>query len=182
MARREGVAPGPQRYLPRMQEQENHGAERDETEAERADRNWIELLQELRVSQTGVQLLAGFLVTLPFQQGFRALDDFQRGWYVGLMLLAVITVGVMMAPVAMHRHLFQGQAKPQLVSAGHRLTRVALGLIPVLLTGIVFLVVDVVVDRTVASVLAGVVAVVMLLLLVGLPSVAASKHATPRDG
>jgi hypothetical protein len=150
-------------------------ADRDETESERADRNWVELLQELRVSQTGVQLLAGFLVTLPFQDGFEDLDELQRGLYVALLLLAVVTVGVMMAPVAMHRHLFQGRAKPQLVKASHQLTRIALGLIPVLLTGIVFLVVDVVVDRTVASYLSAGVGVVMLLLLAGLPTLLAKK-------
>ena len=164
-----------------MPQQQNDDPERDETEAERADRNWNELLQELRVSQTGVQLLAGFLVTLPFQQRFQELDQLQRTGYVALLLLAVVTVGVMMAPVALHRHLFQGQAKKELVSAGHRLTRVALLLIPILLTGIVFLVVDVVVDRTVASVLAAGIALVMITLLVVLPAVAASRHATPRD-
>jgi Family of unknown function (DUF6328) len=164
-----------------MHQQASHDPQRDETEAERADRNWNELLQELRVSQTGVQLLAGFLVTLPFQQRFDELDTFQRSLYVGLLLLAVVTVGVMMAPVALHRHLFQGQAKKELVSAGHKLTRVALLLIPVLLTGIVFLVVDVVVDRTVASLLAAGIALVMVALLVVVPAVAASRHATPRD-
>lgn len=149
--------------------------DRDETESERADRNWIELLQELRVSQTGIQLLAGFLVTLPFQSGFGDLDRFQRGLYVAVLLLAVVTVGVMMTPVAMHRRLFQGKAKPQLVSAANTLTRISLGLIPVLLTGIVFLVVDVVLDRTVAALLASGVALVMLVLLAGLPSLLASK-------
>ena len=65
---------------------------RDETPQERADRNWNELLQELRVSQTGVQVLAGFLVTLPFQSRFEELDSFQRAWYVGLLALAFATV------------------------------------------------------------------------------------------
>ena len=66
--------------------------DRDETAQERADRNWAELLQELRVSQTGVQLLAGFLATLPFQARFTELDAFQQGWYVGLLGLAFGTV------------------------------------------------------------------------------------------
>ena len=142
---------------------------RDETEFERADRNWIELLQELRVSQTGVQLLAGFLVTLPFQSRFEDLDAFQRGWYVGLLFLAVLTVGVLLTPVAMHRRLFHGHAKPELVQAGHRVTQVALALIPILLTGIVFLVIDVVVDRTLAAWSAAVSGLVMVGLLVVLP-------------
>ena len=85
---------------------------RDETRQERADRNWNELLQELRVSQTGVQVLAGFLVTLPFQSRFEELDSFQRAWYVCLLALAFATVAVMLAPVAIHRRVFQSDAKP----------------------------------------------------------------------
>lgn len=127
------------------------GGDRDETPEERADRNWSDLLQELRVSQTGVQLLAGFLATLPFQSRFTELDAFQRGWYVGLLALAFATVGVTLAPVAIHRHTFQRHAKPQLVRAGHRLTMAALALIATLLAGIEFLVVDVVYDRTAAT-------------------------------
>ena len=125
---------------------------RDESPQERADRNWNELLQELRVSQTGVQVLAGFLVTLPFQSRFEELDAFQRAWYVGLLALAFATVGVMLAPVAIHRHVFQSDAKPELVQAGHRLTSVALAMIAVLMGGIFFLVVDMVYDRTAAAV------------------------------
>ncbi len=142
---------------------------RDETADERADRNWADLLQELRVSQTGVQLLAAFLVTLPFQARFCELDTFQQRWYLVMLALALLTVGVTLAPVAIHRRLFQGGAKPQMVSAAHRLTGVALGLITVLLAGIAFLVVDVVVSRGFATG-AGVTALVVgLLLLVGLP-------------
>ena len=114
---------------------------RDETPQERADRNWNELLQELRVSQTGVQVLAGFLVTLPFQSRFDELDAFQRAWYVGLLALAFATVAVMLAPVAIHRRVFRSDAKPELVQAGHRLTSVALVMIAVLMGGIFFLVV-----------------------------------------
>lgn len=142
----------------------HRGTRPDESDDERADRNWNELLQEMRVSQTGVQLLAGFLVTLPFQDGFEDLDSFQRGWYVGLLALALSTVGVMLSPVAIHRRVFQDGAKPELVRAGHRLTMVALGLIGLLLGGIAFLVVDMVYDRTAAA--GG--AVVSVLVLVGL--------------
>ncbi|WP_374454312.1 DUF6328 family protein [Nocardioides sp.] len=143
---------------------------REETEDERADRNWNELLQELRVSQTGVQLLAGFLVTLPFQERFEDLDAFQRAWYVGLLALALSTVGVMLSPVAIHRRVFQDGAKPELVRAGHRLTMVALALIGVLLGGIAFLVVDMVYDRAAAAGGAVVSVVVLAGLLVVLPS------------
>ena len=148
---------------------EDHRTRRDETPEERADRNWLDLLQELRVSQTGVQLLAGFLATLPFQSRFDELDAFQRGWFVGLLALAFTTVGVTLAPVAIHRHVFQQNAKPELVRAGHRLTSIALALIGVLLGGILFLVVDVVYDRRAAA--AGAVGSVVVLsgLLLVLP-------------
>jgi hypothetical protein len=137
---------------------------RDETPQERADRNWNDLLQELRVSQTGVQVLAGFLVTLPFQSGFEKLDSFQRAWYVGLLALAFATVSVLLTPVAIHRRVFQSDAKPELVQAGHRLTSLALVMIAALMGGIFFLVVDMVFDRAAAA--AG--AVGSVVVLVGL--------------
>ena len=147
---------------------------RDESPQERADRNWNELLQELRVSQTGVQVLAGFLVTLPFQERFEELDSFQRAWYVGLLALAFATVSVMLAPVAIHRRVFQSDAKPELVQAGHRLTSVALLMIALLMAGIFFLVVDMVFDRKAAA--AGAVGAVVVLagLLLVLPKRVAS--------
>lgn len=137
------------------------GSGRDETPEERADRNWDELLQELRVSQTGVQLIAGFLMTLPFQSRFAELDTFQQRWYLGLIALACLTIGLTLTPVAIHRRLFREHAKGSLVSAGHTITVVALGAIALLLSGIVFLVVDVVVDRTFAAA-GGVLAVLAL--------------------
>lgn len=154
---------------------QGHDEGRSETREERADRNWIDLLQELRVSQTGVQLLAGFLVTLPFQSGFTDLDPFQRGWYVGLVGLAFVTVGVTLSPVAIHRRLFRDGSKPELVHAAHLLTELALALIALLLAGIAFLVVDVVLDRT-AAVAAGTLSLlVLLVLLVGLPRLVAHR-------
>lgn len=150
--------------------------DRDETDQERADRNWAELLQELRVSQTGVQLLAGFLATLPFQSRFSELDAFQRGWYVGLLALAFSTVGVTLAPVAIHRRVFRGGVKEHLVRVGHRLTAAALGMIGVLLAGILFLVVDVVYDRTVAAWSAVASVVFLVSLLVVLPARVASHQ------
>jgi hypothetical protein len=152
---------------------------RRETPEERADRNWIDLLQELRVSQTGVQLMAGFLVTLPFQSRFTELDVFQQRWYVGLLGLAFLTVGVTLAPVAIHRRLFRDGSKPELVQAAHLLTELALALIALLLAGIAFLVVDVVLDRTAALVAGSLSLVVLLVLLVGLPRLVAHRADSP---
>ena len=148
--------------------------ERNETRAERADRNWTELLQELRVTQTGVQLLAGFLVTLPFQSRFDSLSDFQQDWYLGLLGLAFLTVGVTLTPIAIHRRLFGGGAKPQLVRAAHVLTGCVIALISLLLVGIAFLVVDVVLGRTAAIAACAGFSVVLLVLLVVVPHVVGS--------
>jgi uncharacterized membrane protein YqjE len=148
---------------------EQGGQGRRETPEERADRNWNDLLQELRVSQTGVQLLAAFLVSLPFQSRFPELDDFQQSWYLGILGLAFLTVGVTLTPVAIHRRLFQSGVKPRLVQAAHVLTELALALIALLLAGIAVLVVDVVLDRTAAMVAGGCSLLVLLVLLVAVP-------------
>lgn len=142
---------------------------RDETPEERADRHWTDLLQELRVSQTGVQLLAAFLVSLPFQSRFTDLDAFQQRWYVGVLALALLTLGVTLAPVAIHRQVFGGGAKPELVEAAHLLTGLALALIGLLLAGIAFLAVDVALGRTEAVVAGCTSLLVLLVLLVGIP-------------
>lgn len=146
---------------------------RDETAEERADRHWSDLLQELRVSQTGVQLLAAFLVSLPFQSRFTDLDAFQQRWYVGVLGVALLTLGVTLAPVAIHRRLFGGGAKPELVKAAHVLTGLALGLIALLLAGVAFLAVDVALGRTEAVVAGCASLLVLLVLLVGIPRLVA---------
>ena len=66
------------------------GDGRNESVNQQMDRNWGELLQELRVLQTGVQILAGFLLTIPFQERFESLDDYQVGLYLTNVLLAAL--------------------------------------------------------------------------------------------
>ena len=146
---------------------------RNETPDERADRNWSDLLQELRVSQIGVQLLAASLVTLPFQAKFAELDTFQQRWYLAMLALALLTVGVTLAPVAIHRRLFRGGAKPQMVSAAHRLTGIALALVAILLAGISFFIVDIVVSRGAAAAAGAGALTIGLVLLVGIPRMVA---------
>ena len=161
------ASPASAPYALRMTERGVQG--RRETPEEQADRNWSDLLQELRVSQTGVQLLAAFLVSLPFQSRFTELDDFQQRWYLGILGLAFLTVGVTLAPVAIHRRLFRGGVKPRLVQAAHVLTELALALIALLLAGIAVLVVDMVVDRSAAMIAGSCSLLVLLVLLVAVP-------------
>ena len=105
---------------------------RNETVEERSDRNWNELLQELRVMQTGTQILTGFLLTLPFQPRFAELDTFQLVTYLVLVLVAVTTTIVVVAPVSLHRLLFRRHLKPETVTTGDRIAKAGLGLLGLL--------------------------------------------------
>jgi Family of unknown function (DUF6328) len=109
--------------------------ERGETEIERLDRNWNSLLQELRVVQTGVQLLTGFLLTLPFQQRFDVLSEHMRVVYLATVSCSVVATVLLIAPVAMHRLLFRRHRLQVLVSASHRCAQAGLLLLGVALTG-----------------------------------------------
>lgn len=137
---------------------------RPETAAQRADRNWIEILQELRVLQTGTQILTGFLLALAFQASFAELETAQRIFYLVLVCLAALSAVVALAPVALHRAVFHLQVKPALVRVGHNALRGALALISLLLVGVVVFVFDVVVGFG-AAVASGIVLGVIILVL-----------------
>ncbi|WP_241028274.1 DUF6328 family protein [Streptomyces verrucosisporus] len=121
--------------------------DRHETPLERADRNFVELLQELRVIQTGVQILFAFLLTLAFTQRFTGLDTVQRGTYVTTLLLAVTASILFTAPAALHRALFRRGVKRLIVDVSSRLAGAGLVVLALALTGSVLLVVDVVLGR-----------------------------------
>lgn len=143
--------------------------DRNETDDERLDRKWADLLQELRVMQTGAQLTAGFLLTLPFQSSFSDLDGFQVRLYLTLVLLAAATTALVMSAVAVHRRLSGEHVKERVVVAAHRLTIGVLTTISLLITGMVLLIFDVVLERPVALVWSGLVATMAVLLLVVVP-------------
>ena len=124
---------------------------RSETETERLDRNWSSLLQELRVTQTGVQLLTGFLLTLPFQQRFDRLDDFMRAMYVAAVSCSLAATIALVAPVAMHRLLFRQRRLRVLVSAAHRLAMAGMLLLGLALVGVTVVVVDMVYGGGIAA-------------------------------
>jgi len=132
---------------------------RDETDAERYDRNWSDLLQELRVAQTGVQVLAGFLLTLPFSSRFGDIGDGYRTVYLVAFGLAMITVGLMTAPVALHRFLFGRQEKDVLVRVGGLFAKSGMAVMGLTLVTVVVLIFGVVLGDT-AALIAGVVVLV----------------------
>ena len=117
---------------------------RSETETERLDRNWGDLLQELRVVQTGVQLLTGLLLTVPFQARFGDLTDFQRVIYLATVSVSVTSTALLIAPVALHRLLFRQHARRPLIALSQHFAVVGLALLGLAVIGVVVLIFDVV--------------------------------------
>ena len=139
------------------------GDGRDETETEKLDRNWAELLQELRVIQTGTQILTGFLLTLAFQPRFADLDPYQVDTYLGLVIGAGLATILALSPVSLHRVLFRKRAKAEIVRIANRLLKFTLAAVGITLVGTIMLIFDVVISRQ-AGWIAGSTALVLVVL------------------
>ena len=123
--------------------------ERDEKEdRERENRRMIELLNELRVALTGVQVMFAFLLTVPFTQRFVQVTEFQRITYFSTLLCAAAAVAFLIAPSAQHRILFRRHQKHQLIVIGNQLAIVGLAFLAVAMTGVVLLITDVLFKTT----------------------------------
>lgn len=142
---------------------------RNESVEEQMDRNWMELIQELRVLQTGVQILAGFLLTLPFQSRFESLDDYQVSLYLANVVLAALTTALILLPVSVHRRLFRKRLKATLVSSADRITKVALAGVALLSVGTSSLVFDVAAGRNAGLTAGAALLAVLIVLLVYVP-------------
>jgi hypothetical protein len=123
------------------------------------NRNWTELVQELRATQIGVQVLIGFLLALPYTDKFGTLDHVEKTAYLVVLSLAVIASGAVLAPIAYHRILFRRGLRPWLVETANKIARIGLVLAALSMCGVVFLAFDIAVG-TVAGALASVVAAV----------------------
>jgi hypothetical protein len=132
---------------PLPEEPDAAGDGRSETINERWDRNWAELLQELRVIQTGTQILTGFLLAAVFQQRFEDLDAFQRDVYLALVVSSILTTLVGLAPVSLHRVLFRQRAKDRIVRATDSFVQVTLAGVAITVAGIGLLIFDLVLGR-----------------------------------
>lgn len=128
---------------------------RHETETERLDRNWASLLQELRVVQTGVQLLTGFLLTLPFQPRFDVLDGSMQIVYLATVSAAVLSTALLIAPVATHRILFRRHRLAVLVAWAHRCAYAGLLFLGAAVAGMTVIVFEAVAGRGAALIAGG---------------------------
>lgn len=137
-------------------------AARHETPTERLDRIWTDLLQELRVIQTGVQFLTGFLLTLPFQQKFGSLSMLERNVYLATVSASIAATALLQAPVTVHRALFRLHARRATVLLAHRLSLLGMSFLAAAITGVAFLVFAFVAGTS-AGVAAGVATALLLL-------------------
>ncbi|MFD8593638.1 DUF6328 family protein [Kitasatospora sp. NPDC059646] len=131
-----------------------------ETPQARADRRLVELLQELRVLQTGVQIVFAFLLGVAFTPRFATLDDARQDLYVLVLLLAVVAAAVLATPVALHRGLFHHPDRARIVKVSARIAQVGLILLAMALSGAVLLVLAVVLGFPVAVPITAVIALV----------------------
>ncbi|MGL4257304.1 DUF6328 family protein [Microbacterium sp.] len=161
--------------------QDDRADGRDETPEERADRNWNEVLQELRVLQTGTQILTGFLLALAFQPAFADLTDGQRTIYLLLVVMSALSAIIALAPVALHRVLFQQRAKAEVVSYGHAALITALFTVSVLIVGVVAFVFDVVVGDAAAWWALAILTSVIILLWLVAPAVIRARRGNGDD-
>jgi len=118
----------------------------NETEKQRWDRNFADLLQELRVTQTGIQILFAFLLTLPFSSGFPRTTAFQKDVFVIALLSAAASTAMVISPVAFHRALFRQGRKPELVRYAHKMLTGGLAFLLVSMVSSVLLITDFILD------------------------------------
>ena len=122
--------------------------DRSEEEQEQLNRQMTELLNELRVAMPGVQVLFGFLLAVPFAQGFEKVNDFQRGVYFVTLLAAAVATAFLIAPSAYHRIAFQTHDKPHIIRTGTAQFICGLAALAVAMNGAVLLVTDVLFQAT----------------------------------
>ncbi|MFB7084432.1 DUF6328 family protein [Streptomyces sp. NPDC056296] len=119
---------------------------RDETEEERADRMWTDLIQEVRVAQMGVQILFAFLLTVVFTPKYDDLSDTNQTIYLVTVVLGAVTTGALIGPVSLHRIVSGRRVKPQAVRLASRLTLLGLVLLLATMTSSLLLILRVATD------------------------------------
>ncbi|MFF4759338.1 DUF6328 family protein [Streptomyces sp. NPDC001292] len=151
---------------------------RHETEEERADRRWVELIQEVRVAQTGVQILFGFLLTVVFQSKYDHLSHTDQMIYIVTVVLGAATTGALTGPVSLHRLVSGRRVKPQAVVWASRLTFVGLVLLLATMTSSLLLILRVATHEGFVSWLVAAVVLWYLLCWFALPLWARRRHST----
>jgi hypothetical protein len=151
---------------------------RHETEDERADRMWGELIQEVRVAQMGVQILFAFLLTVVFTPKYDSLDSTDQTIYIVTVVLGAAATGALIGPVSLHRLVSGRRIKPRAVEWASRLTFVGLVLLLATMTSSLLLILRVATDDGYVPWLVTVVVVWYLLCWFGIPLWTRRRHTT----
>jgi hypothetical protein len=88
-------------------------------EEDKRDRQMLELLNELRVALPGVQILFGFLLTVPFAQGFQRVTATQKGLFYASLLATIASTICLIAPSATHRLRFHRHDRTYLIETAN---------------------------------------------------------------
>jgi len=142
---------------------------RQESVAQRADRNVVELVQELRVAGLGVQVLFGFLLSLPFTMRFTKLSGAQRDLYVASLVFAALATLLLIGPVAYHRLVFRQGMKEQLVRFANAMAILGLAAVAGAVLSAVLLVSDFVAGAVAAGLITAVLACMIAVLWFAVP-------------
>jgi hypothetical protein len=130
---------------------------KEEDTGERLDRQWNELLQELRLAQTGTQILFAFLLSIPFSNRFQDAEAFTHDVYAITLIASGLAVGLLLAPVSFHRILFQHKMRDRMIPIAGRMAAGGLAFLILAISGGLLLALDVVLPRPVAFTVVGIV-------------------------
>jgi hypothetical protein len=149
----------------------------EETEKQRVDRELIELLNELRVTLPGVQVLFAFLLIVPFSEGFASVSSAQRGWYFASFIATTSAAILLVAPATYHRIRFREGGKDRMLRTANNLAIAGMALLAVAIACAVFLVTDVLFSAWSASVVSAGLSAAMTWIWFGLPLVDRARTA-----
>lgn len=142
----------------------------DEDAGERLDRQWNELLQELRLAQTGTQILFAFLLSIAFQNRFQDADSFTHDVYAVTLIASALAVGLFLAPVSFHRIIYRQKLRDRMLPIANRMTIAGMLFLVVAIAGGVLIAADVVLPRPVAIVVVAIVLVLFAVLWYVVPA------------
>ena len=155
---------------------DDDGYQRDEDESERLDRHWAELLQELRLAQTGTQILFAFLLTIAFTQPFQNADSFTHLLFAVTLVMSAIAMALFLAPVSFHRMVYRLQMRDRMLPIADRLTELGLVFLLLAVAGGLLLALDVALHRKTAILVVSVVAALFAALWYALPAWVRSRR------
>jgi hypothetical protein len=145
------------------------GGGENEDEKERRDRELMELVQELRVALTGVQVLFAFLLTVPFTQRFAKVTEFQRHLFYATLIASALSVLLLIAPTSRHRILFRQHDKEALLLASNRYSIAGLAALAAAMVGAVMLITDLLFKETMVTWVTAILAALFLVMWFVMP-------------